>query len=83
MLIALGAIHPVLSTIVAAAGALAVFRFLAPPKTKRSRIVALSIVAVTATAAVGCAFACFPPLGWIEVGAALSAMGAWLASEGT
>lgn len=67
----------------AAAGTIAVFRFMAPPKTKHSRAVALSIVATTYAAAVGSAFAYFPALGWIEVGAALSATGAWLASEGT
>ncbi|GGW95089.1 hypothetical protein GCM10010341_15320 [Streptomyces noursei] len=72
-----------LSTTVAAAGTVPVFRFMASPKTKRSYAVALSIVAVTVAAAVGCAFAYFPLLGWVEVGAALSTTGAWLASEGT
>ncbi|WP_157856907.1 hypothetical protein [Streptomyces sp. PRh5] len=83
MLLALGAVHPVLSTTVATAGALAAFRFLALPKTKRSRAVVFSTIAVTVAAALGCAFAYFPFLGWIEVGAALSTTGVWLASERT
>ncbi|MFI1201627.1 hypothetical protein ACH4VR_19610 [Streptomyces sp. NPDC020883] len=83
VLVALAAVHPVLSATVAAAGTVVIFRFMALPKTKRSRAVALSIVTVTGAAAVGCAFAYFPLLGWIEAGAALSATGAWLASEGT
>ncbi|MFG2141848.1 hypothetical protein [Streptomyces sp. NPDC048650] len=74
--------HPVLSTTVAAAGTLAVFLFWAPPRTRVSRACACTIIAIAAAAAVGCAFAYFPPLGWVEVGAGISATGMWLASEG-
>lgn len=82
VLVALGAIHPVLSTTAVATGTFAAFRFLASPKTKTARVVAISASVVAAAAAVGCALAYFPLLGWIEVGAALSVTGAWLASEG-
>ncbi len=82
MLVALGALHPVLSSSVAAAGTFAAFRFLVPPRTKVSRAVACALSAIAAAAAVGCAFAYFPLLGWVEVGARISAAGAWLASEG-
>ncbi|MFE3139648.1 hypothetical protein [Streptomyces scopuliridis] len=82
VLVALGVMHPVLSTSLAAGGALAVFRFLAPPRTRESRVVACCVSAIVAVAAVGCAFMYFPLLGWVEVGAAISAAGMWLASEG-
>lgn len=82
VLVAMGAVHPVLSTTAAAAGAGAAFRFLARPTAKIPRVFALSGFATTVAAAVGCTFAYFPLLGWIEVGAALSAVGVWLASEG-
>ncbi|RLU86249.1 hypothetical protein CTZ27_25055 [Streptomyces griseocarneus] len=82
VLVALGAIHPVLSSSVAAAGTFAAFRFLAPPRTRLSRAVACTVSAVVAASAVGCAFAYFPLLGWVEVGASIGAAGVWLASEG-
>ncbi|MBT2396232.1 hypothetical protein [Streptomyces sp. ISL-100] len=83
VLVTLGAIHPVLSTTAAATGTFAAFRFMASPKTKTARAVAISTSVIAAAAAVGCTFAYFPLLGWVEVGAALSATGTWLASEGT
>ncbi|MEU8911777.1 hypothetical protein [Streptomyces nigrescens] len=82
VLVTLGTIHPLLITSVATAGAFAAFRFLAPPRTKVSRVVACNVTTVVATAAVGCAFVYFPFLGWVEVGAAFIAAGVWLASEG-
>ncbi|MEU1311041.1 hypothetical protein ABZ419_19425 [Streptomyces cinnamoneus] len=82
VLVALGAMHPVLSSSVAAAGTFAAFRFLAPPRTRVSRAVTCTISTIVAAAAVGCAFAYFPLLGWVEVGTALAAAGVWLASEG-
>ncbi|MDI3407664.1 hypothetical protein [Streptomyces cavernicola] len=81
-LVALRAVHPVLSTSVAAASTFAVFRFWAPPRSRVSRLSAYAISVIVAAAAVGCAFAYFPPMGWVEVGAGISAMGVWLASEG-
>ncbi|MBZ6476681.1 hypothetical protein [Streptomyces griseocarneus] len=82
VLVALGAMHPVLSSSVAAAGTFAALRFLAPPRTKVSRAVTCTISTIVVAAAVGCAFAYFPLLGWVEVGTALAAAGVWLASEG-
>ncbi|MFE0059921.1 hypothetical protein [Streptomyces sp. NPDC059003] len=82
-LVGLGAMHPVLSTSVAAASTFTVFRYWAPPRTRVSRIAVCTISAIAAGAAVGCAFAYFPPLGWVEVGATASATGLWLASEGS
>lgn len=82
MLVALGALHPVLSTSMAAGGTFAIFRFLEPPRTRDSRVVACTVSTIVATVAIGCAFAYFPLLGWIEVGAGIGAAGVWLASEG-
>ncbi|UQA91185.1 hypothetical protein [Streptomyces halobius] len=83
VLVALGAIHPLLSTSVAAAGTFAAFRFPAPPRSNVSRVVACAISAIATTTAVGCAFAYCPPLAWVEVGAGICAAGMWLASEAT
>ncbi|MFJ9416720.1 hypothetical protein ACIRPT_21360 [Streptomyces sp. NPDC101227] len=82
VLVALGAIHPLLITSAATAGAFAAFRYLGLPRTKASRVVAYTVSTVVAAAAVGCAFVYFPFLGWFEVGAAFIAAGVWLASEG-
>lgn len=82
VLVALGAMHPVLSTSVAAVGTFAIFRLLAPPRTEVARVVASAISVVVAASAVGCAFVYFPLLGWVEVGAGITATGIWLASEG-
>ncbi|WP_370418994.1 hypothetical protein AB8O64_11095 [Streptomyces sp. QH1-20] len=82
LLVALGAMHPVLSSSVAATGTFAAFRFLTPRRTKASRAVACTISAIVVAAAIGCAFVYFPLLGWVEVGACISAAGVWLASEG-
>jgi hypothetical protein len=81
VLLALGAVHPVLATTNIAVGTFVVFRFLAPSETRRSRRIALSVTGTAAVAAVGSALVYFPPLGWVEIGAALTASGAWLASE--
>ncbi|MGI5337674.1 hypothetical protein ACQEVS_09885 [Streptomyces sp. CA-181903] len=81
-LVALRAVHPVLSSSVAAVGTFAAFRFLAPPRTRVSRAVAWTISSIVAAAAVGCTFMYFPLLGSIEVGVGVSAVGVWLASEG-
>ncbi|WP_158708819.1 hypothetical protein [Streptomyces sp. NRRL S-920] len=82
VLAALGAVHPVLSSTVAAAGAFAAFHFLVPPTSRTFRTVAFATSTVTAATAVGSAFAYFPLLGWVEVGAGISTVGVWLASEG-
>ena len=82
VLVALGAMHPVLSTSVAAVGTFAIFRFLAPPRTDFARIVASAISVTVAAASIGYAFVYFPLLGWVEVGAGVAATGMWLASEG-
>lgn len=81
-LVALGTIHPLLSTGAATAGSAVAFRFWAPPRNTVARTGACAIAAVVAGSAVGCAFIYFPPLGWLEVGAAVIASGMWLASEG-
>ncbi|MGW1275505.1 hypothetical protein ACWD4V_00915 [Streptomyces tsukubensis] len=81
VLLALGAVHPVLATTTIAIGAFAVFRFLTPSATRRARHVALSVTGTTAVAAVGSTLVYFPPLGWVEIGAALTASGVWLTSE--
>ncbi|MFP3991012.1 hypothetical protein U9R90_26800 [Streptomyces sp. E11-3] len=81
VLVALGTVHPLLSTGAAAVGTVIAFRP-APPRSTVSRIVACVVSTIVAGVAVGCAFTYFPPLGWVEVGAGLIAAGVWLASEG-
>ncbi|MEV0444641.1 hypothetical protein AB0I84_04470 [Streptomyces spectabilis] len=82
VLVALGALHPVLSCNVAAVGAFVASRSLTSPRTEFSRAVALAASTVVAAAAVGCTFFYFPLLGWVEGGAGIAALGVWLASEG-
>ncbi|WP_435059848.1 hypothetical protein [Streptomyces sp. bgisy060] len=82
VLAALGCIHPLLSTSVATAGALSASHFLLRPRGQRSRIIGWALAAVTSASGVVTAFLCFPPLAWVEIGAAAIAAGAWLASEG-
>ncbi|MFI1012651.1 hypothetical protein [Streptomyces sp. NPDC020965] len=82
VLVALFAVHPVLSTSVGAAGTYAVFIFLAPTSTPVTRMITRVSTAVATAAAVGCAFMYWPLLGWVEAGAIIGAAGAWLASEG-
>ncbi|MER5301321.1 hypothetical protein ABT039_17865 [Streptomyces lasiicapitis] len=82
VLAALGALHPVLSSTVAAAGAFAVFHFLVPPTSRAFRTVAFATSTAATAAAVGSAFVYVPLLGWVEVGVVISAVGVWLASEG-
>ncbi|MFG2865475.1 hypothetical protein [Streptomyces sioyaensis] len=82
VLVALGAVHLLLSTGAAAAGTAIAFRYQVPPRSPVSRVVVCALSVIVAAAAVGCAFTYFPPLGWLEVGAAVIAAGVWLASEG-
>ncbi|WP_413100895.1 hypothetical protein [Streptomyces sp. Inha503] len=82
VLVTLGGVHPLLTASAAAASIFAVFRFLAPPRTNASRAITGVISTIVPASAIGCAFTYYPFLGWVEVGAALSTAGMWLASEG-
>ncbi|MFD3514895.1 hypothetical protein [Streptomyces sp. NPDC058657] len=81
-LLALGAIHPLLSSAAAVVGSAVLYGYLVPPRTRLARVLASIQFAIVTGAALGCAFAYFPPLGWLEVGAILASAGVWLASEG-
>ncbi|MFK0295633.1 hypothetical protein ACIQU6_34910 [Streptomyces sp. NPDC090442] len=83
VLVTLGAIHPLLCTAAAAGGTAAAFGCLSPPTSRTSRVAASLVSLVVAAATIGSAFFYYPPLGWLEVGAGITATGVWLASEGS
>ncbi|MCX4677624.1 hypothetical protein OG413_20340 [Streptomyces sp. NBC_01433] len=80
-LIALGAIHPLLSAHATAAVVIAT-RVWAPPKKRFTRALTDTAGALCIGSALFCAFNTYVPLGWLEVAAMVIAVGAWLASEG-
>ncbi|MGG2460140.1 hypothetical protein ACO0M4_10020 [Streptomyces sp. RGM 3693] len=81
-LVALGAIHPLLSTAAAAGGTAVAFGYVTPPTSRATHVAASLVSLIVAVATVGYAFLYYPPLGWAEVGVGIAATGMWLASEG-